>query len=1188
MFLLDDPGRPEQSVILSASDLAIASECEFAALYRLDVLLKRRSKPDFPEDEMLKRAAALGDAHEQKVLAGFREQYGTWDADRGTGVREIERPEGGPSAAMHATLTAAREETLGVLRTGADVVFQAVFFDGAFLGYADFIVRQPDGRYAVWDSKLARHAKTTALLQLAAYGDQLLAEGLEPADEAVLVLGDLSRSVHPMPDLLPVFRERRDRLVALVEAHRASGNVVDWEQPGLAACGRCDYCAEEVQARRDLLLVAGMSLAQRKKLRAAGVCTIEQLAAMPAEQAKGPQVRLREQARLQTGLETGDGAAPDGSGLNYKVLPKHTIGRLPEPSPGDVFFDFEGDPLWQAEEDGSWGIEYLFGLVVHDSGAEEFIPFWAHDRAGEKKAFLDFVAFIEARRRTWPEMHVYHYAAYEKSALRNLSVRHTAAEDAIDGWLKEGLLVDLLDTVRHSLRISADSYSIKKLEPFYMTDGPRSGDVTNAGASVIAYAEYCAARDAGDAVKAQEVIDSIAAYNKDDCVSTLRLRDWLRGLGTEHPARGNGSDVVPSPGQDAPAPREQTEEEPDPAELRLRTYLDGLPADRPPTPDERAAAMVAAATGYHRRERKQYWWGHFDRLSENVETWEETRNVVMVRSADVVEDWAKATPRARTLTRTLRLRGTAAEGSDVGDNSQWFALYDAPVPEPLAGSEIRGGTFNATVIEAAPGAEEGTLELLLAERTRQGTEPYGEVPLALTPGKPIATRSIEESLTELARQVGTALPSLPRHAGLDVLRRRPPRLATLATLPPVGTSDDGGHDYAGAVTEAVADLDHSYLAVQGPPGTGKSHVGAHVIARLVARGWKIGVVSQGHAAVEGLLRSVIAAGVDPALVAKKPKPGDDAAKPWAHTDPAALEDLIVDGGGCVVGGTAWTMTGASVAPGSLDLLVIDEAGQYSLANTLAASRAARNLLLLGDPQQLPQVTQGKHPQPVDESALGWLSAGHATLPEEFGYFLADSWRMHPALCSKVSRLSYDGKLESAPAAAERFLAGVPAGVETVLVEHTGNTTSSAEEAAEVLRQVRRHLGLAWTESAGAVPRPLAEGDVLVVAPYNAQVALIREALDAAGLGGVRVGTVDKFQGQQAPVVIVSMACSAAAEAPRGQEFLFNRNRVNVAVSRGQWRAVVVRSPELTNALPGRPDALAELGAFIGLCSTMSG
>lgn len=271
--------------------------------------------------------------------------------------------------------------------------------------------------------------------------------------------------------------------------------------------------------------------------------------------------------------------------------------------------------------------------------------------------------------------------------------------------------------------------------------------------------------------------------------------------------------------------------------------------------------------------------------------------------------------------------------------------------------------------------------------------------------------------------------------------------------------------------------------------------------------------------------------------------------------------------------------------GHLDLLVVDEAGQFSLAPTIGASVAAKRLLLLGDPQQLPQVSQGSHAEPVDESALGWLMGDHDTLPAEFGYFLGTSYRMHPALCRKVSTLSYDGRLAAAPEAAARRLEGVSPGLHVVSLPHTGNRVESPEEAAAVVEQVRSYVGAMWTDlDDAATPRPLGAGDVLVVAPYNAQVALIREALARAGLWEVRVGTVDRFQGREAPVAIVSMTASSHGDVPRGMGFLLSRNRINVAVSRAKWRAVVVRSEALTSFMPGSTAGVLDLGAFIGLCS----
>ncbi|MBP1137439.1 uncharacterized protein JOE31_003671 [Arthrobacter sp. PvP023] len=1220
MFLLE-PEVPDQvqDLVFSASDLVIAATCEYQLLRKLDEKLGRSPKAEFEPDEMLARTAKLGDIHEHKVLDKFLDEFGPSDPVTGRGVYDV----AAATTMDRATLQAKHAESINALRAGADVVFQAAFFDGRFHGRSDFLVKKDDGSYAVYDTKLAHHAKVTALLQLAAYGDQLLQAGIEPDPAVTLVLGatvetagggfDYVRSSHKLADILPVFRERRERFLALTAGHRNQPDTVGWGAPGVVACGRCDYCQEQVKATDDLLLVARMNSAQRKKLHEQGIFTVKQLADATLPGASPSLLRMQDQARMQSNAGTAEGSVSyvkDGEqhSISYRVIPENTLAELPPPSPGDIFFDFEGDPLWQDAATGIWGLEYLFGVIEAPSapdGRTVFKPFWAHNRAAEKQAFLDFLDYVEDRRRQYPDMHVYHYAAYEKTALRKLSVMHVAGEDTVDTWLRDGLLVDLYQTVRNSIRISENSYSIKKLEPLYMGSNLRSGDVKDAGASVVAYADYCEARDAGLAEDAAAILAGISDYNEYDCLSTLELRDWLLRLAAE---RGIGAAPVAHPGGNDGAPGDAGRSEdlgraaPDSgdgaavrrSELAIRAFLGRAAEFRAaggelgsPEADVQAVAMVEAAVSYHRRERKAFWWAHFDRCESGPDTHQQDRNVFLVEEARILDDWHKVG--TRLPERRVQLTGTVSAGSDLREGSKWFRMYDRPLPAGLEGTGSdgsgRNGWFGTEVLEL--GHEDGRDTVVIRDRLHRKIEPHNNLPIALTEDQPVATKSLEEALALLADQVAAGLPDASaetpgepvfrKHPALDLVRRVPPRLVTGGALPEPAA---GADRFIDAITAAVEALDHSYLAVQGPPGTGKTHVGSHVIARLVGRGWKVGVVAQSHAVVENLLCTAVEkAGVDPRRVAKDVK--HDGALPWDHRAAADVDRLLSSPGGALVGGTAWTMTGSTVPAGSLDLLVIDEAGQFSLANTLAVAQASPRLLLLGDPQQLPQVSQGTHPEPVNESALGWISAGHATLPPELGYFLADTWRMASPLCAAVSELSYEGRLQSATAADLRFLAGVPAGIDTVMVAHSGNITSSPEEAAEVVHQVGRHLGLPWHDETG--DRPLGPEDILVVAAYNAQVNLIRDALDAAGHRAVRVGTVDKFQGQEAAVVIVSMACSAVAEAPRGMEFLLSRNRINVAVSRGKWRAVVVRAPELTNYLPTHPEGLEQLGGFIGLC-----
>ena len=526
------------------------------------------------------------------------------------------------------------------------------------------------------------------------------------------------------------------------------------------------------------------------------------------------------------------------------------------------------------------------------------------------------------------------------------------------------------------------------------------------------------------------------------------------------------------------------------------------------------------------------------------------------------------------------------------------------------------------------------LEVLLQERIRVKDEPHGALPSGIGPGDPVSTATIEAALQADvhgllfggALMPSTLMPSGPitgedsepsdapaspgtlpsvldaaasltgvESASADLLFRRAPRLKKSASnaknaenLPREVDFSASDLPTVDAVHAAVRALDRSYVAVQGPPGAGKTFLASHVIARLVAEGAKVGVVAQSHAVIENLMLACCARdGFDVSRAVRLRGKSVTPDAPWSEVSDSELVELISGAGGLLFGGTVWDYVSERRVPaGSLDVLVVDEAGQFSLTNTVAAARAARSVLLLGDPQQLPQVSTGVHPYPVDVSALGWLSDGAAALDPRFGYFLGESWRMDSALCERVSWLSYDGALASAAATAGRTLQGVEPGVVSYPVEHVGCSVRSVQEAQAVVDCVRELLGREWVPAAGAEPRPLAAEDCIVVAAYNAQVDCVREALIVAGLAdssgaGVRVGTVDKFQGQEAAVVLVSLA-SSRVDSGRGAGFVLSPNRLNVAVSRGQWQAVLVHSPWVARSVPQDVEEVLALSGFAGL------
>ena len=1123
MFVVDD------RVIYSASDLAAAARCEYALLRSFDARLGR-GPAVAASDELLARTAELGGGHEQRHLDELRSR---------TDVAIIGRP-----AYTVAGLTAAAEATLRAVEQRRPVVYQAAMFDGRFVGFADFLLLDGD-RYRLRDTKLARSVKVEALLQLAAYAETLAAAGVDVHDEVELVLGNGTTMAYRADELLPVYRSRRADLQDLLDRHYAGGAAVSWGDDTVRACMRCPECQIQVRAHDDLLLVANMRVTQRARLIDAGISTLTELArhdgpvpGLPARTATA----LTRQAALQIAPRA-DGKPP------YEVVDAQPLMLLPDPDKGDLFFDFEGDPLWTA--DGrEWGLEYMFGVL---GAKDDFTPLWAHDRAAERKALVDFLAMVRKRRKRHPKMHIYHYAAYEKTALLRLAGRYGVGEDEVDDLLRDGVLVDLFPLVRKSIRVGTENYSLKSLEPLYMGSELRAGDVTTATDSITMYARYTQLRAEGRDDEAANVLKEIEDYNRYDCRSTRRLRDWLLGRAIECGVPPLG----PQPGRDTG----QVEVDDDVARTLARFAGDDVD-DR--TPERRAVAMIAAARGYHRREDKPFWWGHFDRLNSPVDEWGDAPGVFLADEAAVDADW-HVPQGARKPQRRVRLTGALAAGELSGD---MFALYDPPTPAGLSDDPERRAYGAVSVI----GWDDDTspTEVLVMHREPKHGGMFQQLPFALTPGAPFPTKALRQSIDVFAAEIAAGLPGLPPSAVVDILLRCPPRGPA-----PLPRTDDCVED----LTAAVLALDSSYLAVHGPPGTGKTHTAARVIAALVnEHRWRIGVVAQSHAVVENLFRDVIGAGVDPALVAKKP----NGTGPWTDIDEGAYPDFLDEHDGCVVGGTAWDFANANrVPPGSLDLLVIEEAGQFCLANTIAVAPAAANLLLLGDPQQLPQVSQGHHPEPVDASALGWLVDGRHTLPDELGYFLDRSYRMHPTVCAAVSRLSYDGRLQSvSETTAARRLDGFEPGVHVLAVDHDGNSTESPEEAVAIVAAITGLLGAAWTDEHGT--RPLNASDVLVVTPYNAQVVLLRHLLDGAGLHGVQTGTVDKFQGRQAPVVFVSMVASSIDDVPRGISFLLNRNRLNVAVSRAKYAAVIVRSAALTEYLPATPAGLVELGAFLAL------
>ena len=1113
-------------LIVSATDLTRFLACRHLTSLDLAVALGERPQPE-RADEALEVLFRRGLEHERAYLERLR----------GSGLDVVEIALEGND---RRTLERAERATADAMAGGADVIYQATFFDGCWRGHADFLLKRTDrpGRwgwsYDVADTKLARRLKVAALLQMATYGARLgELQGLDP-ERLVVVTGDGTERSYRYRDCAAYARLVRDQLLAEIR-ERPMTRPVPVEH-----CPQCRWlstCRDQWRREDDLSLVAFMRRDHARALVEAGVPTVRALGSRTADElpvtiGEPSRRRLTQQARLQL-VERDMGASA------YELLPPEAgrgLALLPEPSPGDVFFDMEGDPFV-----GDDGLEYLFGVVDGDG----FTAYWATDPAVEKAAFESLIDHLIRAWERDPGMHVYHYAPYEPTRLKALSGRYGTRAVELDRLLRGQRLVDLYAIVRQGLRVSKESYSIKKLEDFYWKSHRSDDGVTDALGSVVAFERWLTTGD-------RALLDDIRAYNEDDCRSTLMLRDWLEGRRAE----GGADAVFSRPAHGDGVPSEAAVESAD-AVTRLReALLTGLPVDER-NEEQEARALLAGLLEWHRRESLPEWWEFFRRLALTDEELVDDSAAVGQLCAPT---WVEKQKQSNVWRMEFPPQDTKL---GPGDRSYFDPRTAAPV---------------GTVIDI--NAEDGWL--LLKQSVKRGPPNC----TSLVPGTPLLDRDQRERLKDLASDVlerGMDSPGPRWRAARDLLLRRPPRLSTAYD----GPLREPGETASAAVGRLATALTDGVLAVQGPPGTGKTYAGARMILRLLQQGKRVGICAVSHKVIGNLLDEVCrAASASGFAVSALQKAGEvqrcDSPVIDCTDDAKKVEARLRDNAVDLVAGTTWLFARPGMLD-TLDVLVVDEAGQLSLANVLAVSGATRSVVLLGDPQQLAQPVRGVHPPGAGSSALEHLLHGVSTISPDRGVLLDATWRMHSDVARFASSVSYDDLLGIAPNCDRQLVHSASVlggtGLRFLPVHHVDNSAASSEEAEVVRRLVEGVLiDGRWTDGEGRTRR-LQPADVLVLSPYNAQVHRIRGRLGVLAEQGVRVGTVDKYQGQEAPIVIYSMASSSVADAPRGIDFLYSLNRFTVAVSRARAVAAVVCSPALLAPVVHRPEQLRLVNAL---------
>lgn len=1011
-----------------------------------------------------------------------------------------------------------------------DVIYQMPMVHQGIRGIADFLVRvdSPESGYAAFepiDAKLTRtEGKPGHVLQLCFYADALEELTGRPPRQMHLWLGSGVQESLTVEQYRPYWRRLRRQLATLLDQERIEGTTP-------TPCDHCDYCEfNEVcearwRAEDSLVYVANIRGPEREALEMTGVRTLVELSRRRetvAEMHEANLARLTRQAALQVTSRD----HPDDPPVFELVEPSddpvfgHGFDHLPIPDDGDVFFDFEGHPFWTPQRD----LFFLSGLYyrgVHSRWTYD--PRWAHDLDAQEEMVRDLVGFFAERRRTYPAMHVYHYNHTERSSMERLT-RGTDVESLFTTLVETGLFVDLFVVAKNSVQVGTESYGLKHLER--LTGFVRRGGIEQGAGAVVEYEAYMAS---GDPL----ALESIARYNEDDVAATMALRDWL----VEHrPATATWREAV----LDEPERAFDTDE-----------LVEGLRGFGEHGPEH----LLGDLLNYWRRERIANTEPKFAQAASEF--------AALYGDPDFIANLSFA-----------GFEEIVSRGAPAKD-----AIFRWPVQpvSPLFVDKVQ-------VLFSGVGVERGygyvpRIDLEQRElrmRWRDRYDEAGGLPSVMCIDDYVGPMEKPGVLVHLAEQIlSRNEDDAPSRVSMALLARERPRFSE-------GQGPHGGlfDDDLTSTLRWVGHLDGSYVAIQGPPGTGKTYRGSHIIHHLISQGQRVGITAMSHAAIDNLLNATYKVFVEKGDLdllrtfrrATKPKVGALAGVRYGGAAEAENETYNL------VAGTTWLWARPGMRAFPVDVLIVDEAGQLALADAVASANAARNLVLLGDPLQLSQVSQADHPDGSGASVLEHILGGHATIPRTQGVFIGETRRMHPDVCRFISNQIYEDRLSSHVTCARQATA-FGTGLRWLRAHHVARSTESVEEAHIVAARIAAMLGTPWVNQMGET-QSLDGSHFMVVAPYNDQVRLLQEHFaNVPGLADVQVGTVDKFQGREAPIVFFTMTTSSGDHMPRGPEFLFSRNRLNVAVSRARCLAFLVCTDELLNSRARTIDEMRLIGTL---------
>ena len=1019
------------------------------------------------------------------------------------------------------------EATKQALIKGYEFIYNAFFIEKDFRGEFDFLIKTNtksdlgDYSYEVYDTKISKNLKSKDVLQITGYSYLLSkVQGLLPK-HMYLINGNSKFKKYKVNEFINYFTYTKNRFEKLLPELKKS-DIYPEKCSYCQFCPWLDNCEKTWEDDNYINQVARINRSQVIKLKKENIGTVEALAKISALKIKSKinqasKIRLVQQAKLQEEKRlTGKSRyifndTEEGKGF-YK---------MPKENEGDLFYDIEGFP--QSEKRN---YEYLHGIYYLNSKNNEYKSFVVKEYTEneEERIFIDLVNFLKKHFDKYPEAFIYHYNDYEKRALKDLSNEYSSffpeGANLVDKLLRQKKFIDLYRVVEQCMQTTEKDISLKTIEKFYPAE--RNADVKTADDSIRLFEDWSATND-------PKLMKDIINYNEEDCISTYKLRNFLLN---EKPS------TIPDFSQSD----EEIEANSDTKDFEKREieFIKKLEKKRNETNTVIIDDLISLV-GFHRRELKVDTWAYYERIDKSPEELEDDPECL--GNCIFIKELSEENPKRQRFKYKF--------------NDQNFKIKEGANASDI----FEKGIGRIEKIEEL-GENENFIEISIDKKklaARNETPKVANLGPGRSPLPTAITEALYKFIDDFCDNQKTKYKCIEGFLKND--------------LPDINSFKTGEAiiDYSKDIIEQsiniVKKLNSSFLLIQGPPGAGKTYTSAKIILSLIKDKKKVGICSNTHKAINNLLSTIEELAAEENFEFEGFKKKSSKTEHQFNGKNIKESKIELASNNCLIyAGTAWLFSDERMDQ-KLDYVFIDEAGQVSLANSIAITTSTKNLVLIGDQMQLSQPIKGTHPKNAGKSALNFLLEDHDTIPHNKGIFLDKTRRLNENICEYVSDSFYESRLKSHPITKERTVSLSlknigNEGIYYLPALHKDCAQKSEEEANTIKKIFNEIIGKELVEpnknGKDKIERKITNQDIMVVAPFNIQVNHLSKVLGKES----RVGTIDKFQGQEAKVVFVSMTSSDPENIPRHKEFFFSRNRLNVAISRAECVAVILFNPNL--------------------------